>query len=157
MYSAALLRDLRMQPDGPGFSNTANDRRDRQAETRMSLDGQPRQVLRVALRTPNRVLGLISVDNLICCPDGSSVTALSRAPKAWAWDSILRAASPKLTVARLPCILCWARVLPCGSPYPSIQASTARLALHVRVSPRPAPYDVACLLPLTPMKGVRQR
>ena len=59
-----LLTDPRLQPDGPGFVYIGDAAHDVAAERRQYLDGQPRHTLRVALRTAQRVVGLISVDNL---------------------------------------------------------------------------------------------
>src|SRR5438067_712857 len=49
----------------PDFIYLADSTSEVAPEVRTWLDGQPREGLRVALRTSEKVLGLISVDNLI--------------------------------------------------------------------------------------------
>ena len=72
-YYSRLLALPAMQPGGPGYVYLANTVRELPAEVRDRLDGQPGQTLRVALRTADGVIGLISVDNLISgrpvCPE----------------------------------------------------------------------------------------
>ena len=63
-YHTRLLADPRMQADGEGFVFLADATRELPAEVRSGLDGQPGQNVQVALRTPERVRGLIAVDNL---------------------------------------------------------------------------------------------
>lgn len=63
-YHARLLSDPRMSADGPGFVYLADATRELPEEVRPGLDGQPSQNLQVALRTPERVVGLIAADNL---------------------------------------------------------------------------------------------
>ncbi len=64
-YYARLLADPRLQVSGLGYILLDNPYRDVPAEAVARFDGHPSQLLRVALRLPDRLLGLISVDNLL--------------------------------------------------------------------------------------------
>jgi len=59
-----LLSDPRMGPEGPGYVYRADATAETAPAERPNLDGKPRGNLLVALRTAERVLGVISVDNL---------------------------------------------------------------------------------------------
>src|SRR5579871_1228710 len=63
-YNTALMADPRMQPAGRGFVYRPNATLETAPEERQYLDGEPDQNLLVSLRTPDVVLGFISVDNL---------------------------------------------------------------------------------------------
>ncbi|MDB5059144.1 MAG: sensor hybrid histidine kinase [Chloroflexi bacterium] len=64
-FYTRLLRDSRMQVGGPGFVYLDAAAQRHTYGVRPFLDGDPRQNLLVALRTVDRVVGYISVDNLI--------------------------------------------------------------------------------------------
>lgn len=64
-YRVSILRDPRMRADGPGYILERDALASLPQEAWDSLDGRPREVLRVALRTVDTVLGYISVDNLV--------------------------------------------------------------------------------------------
>ena len=64
-YHARLVADPRMQPEGPGFILLDDACSGVPPAALARFDGCPRQILRVALRAPDRLVGLISVDNLI--------------------------------------------------------------------------------------------
>ncbi len=64
-YLPQLLSEPAMALEGPGFILQRNVQVEVPAAAREFLDGRPDEVLRVALRTSDKVIGLISVDNLI--------------------------------------------------------------------------------------------
>ncbi len=64
-YHARLLADPRLQASGPGFILWDDPYHGVPDQAVVRFDGHPDQILRVALRLPDRVTGLISVDNLI--------------------------------------------------------------------------------------------
>jgi len=63
-YYARLLANPRLQADGPGFIYQADATCEAPLEMRDHLDGRPGQLLLVTLRTADRIVGLVSVDNL---------------------------------------------------------------------------------------------
>ena len=64
-YYTRLLADPRMQVSGPGYIFLGEAETAAILPYRKYLDGQPRQNILVALRTMERVIGYISVDNLV--------------------------------------------------------------------------------------------
>ena len=64
-YHVGLLADPRLQVSGPGFVLSDDPFCGVPLEAAARFDGRPGQILRVALRIPDRVVGLISVDNLL--------------------------------------------------------------------------------------------
>jgi diguanylate cyclase (GGDEF)-like protein/putative nucleotidyltransferase with HDIG domain len=64
-YLPQLLSEPAMCLDGPGFILQKDVQVEVPSAARELLDGRPDEVLRVALRTSDKLIGLISVDNLI--------------------------------------------------------------------------------------------
>ncbi len=64
-YYEMILSDPRMGLGGAGFMRLEDASREVPPEYRQFLDGQPQELLRVALRTTSGVIGMISVDNLV--------------------------------------------------------------------------------------------
>ena len=93
-FHARLLADPRMQPGGEGFVYLSDAVRELPEDVRGGLDGQPHQNLQVALRTPERVLGLIAADNLT---SGRPITPAS-APPLVAFASALATAVENVTL-----------------------------------------------------------
>ncbi len=93
-YHAHLLSDPRMQPGGEGFVYLSDAVRELPVEVRGGLDGQPHQNVQVSLRTPERVIGLIAVDNLT---SGRPITPANAPPLA-AFASALATAVENVTL-----------------------------------------------------------
>lgn len=65
LFRAQALREPCLQADGPGYLYLRDATRHIPPDKQHLVDGRPRQLLLVALRTPQKVLGIISVDNLV--------------------------------------------------------------------------------------------